>query len=116
MIKKIMHAACCLHVKRFFLFMNFLIYLAYSSGTQSMTIVFSKPEKRTQWEETFTETKQKLIASNERFQIPEFIASVPIRKTRSGLQFTCAASTLGAQKDVWVCNSDGYVGQVIIIF
>lgn len=80
-----------------------------------MTIVFSKPEKRTHWEETFTDTKQKLIASNERFQIPEFIASVPIRKTRSGLQFTCAASTLGAQKDVWVCNSDGYVGQVCVL-
>lgn len=100
------------YMLRDFLFMNFLIYLIHRSGTQSMTIVFSKPEKRTQWEETFTETKQKLIASNERFQIPEFIASVPIRKTRSGLQFTCAASTLSAQKDVWVCNSDGYVGQV----
>lgn len=80
-----------------------------------MSIVFSKPEKRTQWEETFNETKQKLIASIERFQIPEFIASVPIRKTRAGLQFTCAAATLGTQKDVWVCNSDGYVGQVCVL-
>lgn len=80
-----------------------------------MSIVFSKPEKRTQWEETFTETKQKLIASIERFQVPEFIVSVPIRKTRAGLQFTCAAATLGTQKDVWVCNSDGYVGQVCVL-
>ncbi|KAL7038622.1 hypothetical protein ACKWTF_009632 [Chironomus riparius] len=85
------------------------------SGTQNMSIVFSKPEKRTQWEETFNETKQKLIASIERFQVPEFIASVPIRKTRAGLQFTCAAATLGTQKDVWVCNSDGYVGQVCVL-
>ena len=38
-----------------------------------------------------------------------------IRKTRAGLQFTCAAATLGAQKDVWVCNSDGYVGQVCVL-
>lgn len=80
-----------------------------------MSIVFSKPEKRSQWEETFTEAKQKLTASVERFQVPEFIASVPIRKTRAGLQFTCAAPTLGAQKDVWVCNSDGYVGQVCVL-
>lgn len=80
-----------------------------------MSIVFSKPSKRSQWEETFTEAKQKLIASVERFQVPEFIASVPIRKTRAGLQFTCAAPTLGAQKDVWVCNSDGYVGQVCVL-
>jgi Rho guanine nucleotide exchange factor 17 len=80
-----------------------------------MSVVFSKPEKRTHWEETFTETKQKLIASIERFAIPDFIASIPIRKTRAGLQFTCAAATLGAQKDVWVCNSDGYVGQVCVL-
>lgn len=80
-----------------------------------MSIVFSKPSKRSHWEEIFTEAKQKLIASVERFQVPEFIASVPIRKTRAGLQFTCAAPTLGAQKDVWVCNSDGYVGQVCVL-
>jgi Rho guanine nucleotide exchange factor 17 len=80
-----------------------------------MTIVFSKPEKRSGWEESFTEAKQKLIASVERLQVPDFIASVPIRKTRAGLQFTCASATLGAQKDVWVWNSDGYVGQVCIL-
>lgn len=80
-----------------------------------MSIVFSKTEKRSQFEESFTEAKQKLIASLDRFQVPECIASVPIRKTRAGLQFTCAASTLGAQKDVWVCNSDGYVGQVCVL-
>jgi Rho guanine nucleotide exchange factor 17 len=95
--------------------MIFFIVFAFSSGTQNMSIVFSKPSKRSHWEEIFTEAKQKLIASVERFQVPEFIASVPIRKTRAGLQFTCAASTLGAQKDVWVCNSDGYVGQVCVL-
>ncbi len=47
---------------------------------------------------------------------PGFLCLIPIRKTRAGLQFTCAAPTLGINahklKDVWVCNSDGYVGQV----
>lgn len=77
--------------------------------------MFSKPEKRSQFEELFTDAKQKVMASMERLQCPEFIASCPIRKTRSGLQFTCAAPTLGAQNDVWVCNSDGYVGQICIL-
>uniref|UniRef100_A0A182Q6G1 DH domain-containing protein n=1 Tax=Anopheles farauti TaxID=69004 RepID=A0A182Q6G1_9DIPT len=86
-----------------------------SNGIQNMTVVFSKPEKRTQWEEIFTEAKQKLANSLERCQMPEFFVSVPIRKTRAGLQFTCASPTLGAQKDVWVCNSDGYVGQVCVL-
>lgn len=80
-----------------------------------MSVVFSKPDKRTQWEETITEAKQKLAASFEKYPIPEFITSVPIRKTRAGLQFTCASPTLGTPKDVWVCNSDGYVGQVCVL-
>ncbi|XP_058056101.1 uncharacterized protein LOC131207502 [Anopheles bellator] len=86
-----------------------------SNGIQNMTVVFSKPDKRTEWEETFTEAKQKLANSVERSQVPEFFVSVPIRKTRAGLQFTCASPTLGTQKDVWVCNSDGYVGQVCVL-
>lgn len=36
-------------------------------------------------------------------------------KNRAGLQFTCAAATLGTPKDVWICNSDGYVGQVCVV-
>ncbi|XP_055643721.1 uncharacterized protein LOC129779951 [Toxorhynchites rutilus septentrionalis] len=86
-----------------------------SNGIQNMTVVFSKPEKRTQWEESFTEAKQKLASAMERSQVPEFLVSVPIRKTRAGLQFTCASPTLGIQRDVWVCNSDGYVGQVCVL-
>jgi hypothetical protein len=67
--------------------------------------------------------------TDDRKSSPAFVALVPIRKTRSGLQFTCAAPTATAAavitnavlgnaanlaRDVWVCNSDGYVGQVII--
>lgn len=86
-----------------------------SNGTQNLSVVFAKPEKRNQWEEALTEAKQKLAASAERNPIPEFVNSIPIRKTRAGLQFTCAAPTLGPQHDVWVCNSDGYVGQVCVM-
>lgn len=32
----------------------------YSNGTQSMSIIFSKADKRTQWEQVFNEAKQKL--------------------------------------------------------
>lgn len=80
-----------------------------------MTAVFQKPEKRTHWETTFNAAKQKLVALNDHHAVPDFIASIPIRKTRAGLQFTCASATLGQQSDVWVCNSDGYVGQVCVL-
>lgn len=82
---------------------------------QRISITFSKSEKRTHWEKTFYDIKQKIIAAQDRHPIPEFISSIPIRKTRAGLQFTCAIATLNAQKDVWVCNSDGYVGQVCVL-
>lgn len=77
-----------------------------------MTVVFSASKKRTDWEKMFNDSKQKWIAAHDFKSTPEFILSIPIRKTRAGLQFTCAASTPGSHKDVWVCNSDGYVGQV----
>ncbi|XP_064553700.1 rho guanine nucleotide exchange factor 17 isoform X1 [Drosophila montana] len=85
------------------------------NGSQKLTVVFSKPERRSNWEEVFIEAKLKLAATLERHPIPEFLTSIPIRKTRAGLQFTCAAATLSDKRDVWVCNSDGYVGQVCIM-
>ncbi|XP_059618490.1 rho guanine nucleotide exchange factor 17 isoform X2 [Phlebotomus argentipes] len=86
-----------------------------SDGGQHMSIQFVNPERRSVWEQAFREAKQKFASNLETIPMPEFISSIPIRKTRAGLQFTCAASTLGAQNDVWVCNSDGYVGQVCVL-
>lgn len=86
-----------------------------NSHSQHMTVVFSKSTKRTQWEKSFNESKQKLIAAHDFQATPEFLQSIPIRKTRAGLQFSCATSTIGTQRDVWVCNSDGYVGQVCVL-
>ncbi|KAJ4436175.1 hypothetical protein ANN_18805 [Periplaneta americana] len=89
------------------------------NGIENLSVVFTKPEKRTSWEESFNEAKQKLALSADRRPSPEFLSPLPIRKTRAGLQFTCAAPTLGLNaynmRDVWVCNSDGYVGQVCVL-
>ena len=108
--------------------------MSYRNGLQNISMMFSKPEKRASWEETFNDAKHKLgkytfykkclnvihitnlAISGDRRPCPELIAAVPIRKTRAGLQFTCAAPTTGETgRDVWVCNSDGYVGQVCIL-
>ncbi|KAL0167553.1 hypothetical protein M9458_035775, partial [Cirrhinus mrigala] len=40
---------------------------------------------------------------------PEFLKAIPIMKTRSGMH--CPENTY----EVWVCNSDGYVGQVCLL-
>ncbi|CAG9759796.1 unnamed protein product [Ceutorhynchus assimilis] len=83
------------------------------NGIEMVSIVFPKAEIRASWEETLTEYKAKL---GDRRPTPEMMATVPIRKTRAGLQFTCAAPTLSENgRDVWVCNSDGYVGQVCVL-
>ncbi|CAK1593718.1 unnamed protein product [Parnassius mnemosyne] len=94
------------------------ISLNTSSGPENLTIIFPKTEKRNSWEELINETKQKLCVYGHERPAPEFLSPVPIRKTRAGLQFTCAAPTLppkGQSPDVWVCNSDGYVGQVCVL-
>ena len=46
---------------------------------------------------------------------PSLLKVIPISKTRNGMQFSCAASNVDTQpgtKEVWVCNTDGHVGQV----
>ncbi|XP_047104060.1 rho guanine nucleotide exchange factor 17 [Schistocerca piceifrons] len=86
------------------------------AATDSLVVVFSSQDKKADWEEVFNDAKQKLVLSAERRGSPEFVLPLPIRKTRAGLQFTCAAPTLGTDaRDVWVCNSDGYVGQVCVL-
>ncbi|KAL3290287.1 hypothetical protein HHI36_023632 [Cryptolaemus montrouzieri] len=90
--------------------------LTTPNGIEHISILFPSPEKRASWEECFSETKNKLVIAGVKKPMPELIATVPIRKTRSGLQFTCAAPTLGdSSKNVWICNSDGYVGQVCVL-
>jgi len=37
----------------------------FRNGTETVSIMFSKPEKRTNWEESFNEAKQKLGKHNE---------------------------------------------------
>ncbi|XP_071043623.1 rho guanine nucleotide exchange factor 17 isoform X3 [Parasteatoda tepidariorum] len=87
---------------------------------ENLVIHFPSAERKALWEATFNEAKQKLAASTGRRFPPEFLIPLPIRKTRAGLQFTCASATpLGINqqglRDVWVCNSDGYVGQVCVL-
>ncbi|XP_032522674.2 rho guanine nucleotide exchange factor 17 isoform X4 [Danaus plexippus] len=89
-----------------------------SNVPENLTVIFANSEKRSNWEELINETKQKLYMYGPERPAPEFLSPVPIRKTRAGLQFTCAAPTLppkGQPPDVWVCNSDGYVGQVCVL-
>jgi len=46
---------------------------------------------------------------------PSLLKVIPISKTRNGMQFSCAASNVDTHpgtKEVWVCNTDGHVGQV----
>ncbi|CAH1964987.1 unnamed protein product [Acanthoscelides obtectus] len=88
----------------------------FRTSTEPLSIIFHNAEKRATWEEAFSDAKQKLVLTSDRRSLPEMIATVPVRKTRAGLQFTCAAPTLEEEdREVWVCNSDGYVGQLCVL-
>lgn len=99
--------------------LNLQLSITTQEGVENITIIFPSTEKRSSWEAAFNEAKQKLALSTDRRPPPEFLHPLPIRKTRAGLQFTCAVATLGLNehglRDVWVCNSDGYVGQVCVL-
>ncbi|KAK3872868.1 hypothetical protein Pcinc_022083 [Petrolisthes cinctipes] len=99
--------------------MELELTITTQESMENLTFMFTSAEKRALWEEAFNDAKHKLAMSADRRPPPEFVSALPIRKTRAGLQFTCATATLGLNahnlKDVWVCNSDGYVGQVCVL-
>ncbi|XP_066155491.1 rho guanine nucleotide exchange factor 17-like [Euwallacea fornicatus] len=83
------------------------------NGIESVSLDFPKAEIRASWEETLIECQAKL---GDRRPTPEIYAILPIRKTRAGLVLSTAAHTFSDNgRDVWLCNSDGHVGQVCIL-
>ncbi|XP_042315875.1 rho guanine nucleotide exchange factor 17 [Sceloporus undulatus] len=88
-----------------------------ADGTESYIFEFPNPDARHSFEQAFEDTKKKL-ASNKNCLDPEFLKAIPIMKTRSGMQFSCASPSHSNPEnayEVWVCNSDGYVGQVCLL-
>ncbi|NXJ94504.1 ARHGH factor, partial [Corythaixoides concolor] len=88
-----------------------------SDGTESFIFEFPNPDARIGFEQAFEDAKKKL-ASSKNCLDPEFLKAIPIMKTRSGMQFSCASPSHGnpeSSHEVWVCNSDGYVGQVCLL-
>uniref|UniRef100_A0A670HL42 Rho guanine nucleotide exchange factor 17 n=1 Tax=Podarcis muralis TaxID=64176 RepID=A0A670HL42_PODMU len=88
-----------------------------ADGTESYIFEFPNPDARHSFEQAFEDTKKKL-ASYKNCLDPEFLKAIPIMKTRSGMQFSCASPSHSNPEnayEVWVCNSDGYVGQVCLL-
>uniref|UniRef100_A0A8C3XPH4 Rho guanine nucleotide exchange factor 17 n=1 Tax=Chelydra serpentina TaxID=8475 RepID=A0A8C3XPH4_CHESE len=88
-----------------------------ADGTESFIFEFPNPDARHGFEQAFEDTKKKL-ASHKNCLDPEFLKAIPIMKTRSGMQFSCASPSHSSPEnayEVWVCNSDGYVGQVCLL-
>ena len=116
----------------------------YSDHIEFWSLIFSNKEKRLSWEETFIEARSKLRGCMIR-EGPEFFMALPVPKNRAGMQFSCAAAcvksvtlapSLAPPKmdsspsaprvthhqpvmdfnyEVWVCNSDGCVGQICFL-
>ncbi|KAM7399391.1 hypothetical protein PAMP_018664 [Pampus punctatissimus] len=87
------------------------------SAESSFVFEFSSPDARSNFEQAFEEAKKKLAMNKDQWD-PEFLKAIPIMKTRSGMQFSCASPSHSCPDsgcEVWVCNSDGYVGQVCLL-
>ncbi|XP_054830464.1 rho guanine nucleotide exchange factor 17 [Eublepharis macularius] len=88
-----------------------------ADGNESYFFEFPNPDARQSFEQAYEDTKKKL-ASNKNCLDPEFLKAIPIMKTRSGMQFSCSSPSHSSPEntyEVWVCNSDGYVGQVCLL-
>ncbi|XP_048589750.1 uncharacterized protein LOC5516516 isoform X2 [Nematostella vectensis] len=93
-------------------------------GPETFTFLLLDAEIKNSWESDFMNARKELAHAKDTFP-PEFQQPIPITKTRSGMQFTCSSPSLVPHMldrgnhcgsgDVWVCNSDGYVGQVCIL-
>ncbi|XP_067276067.1 rho guanine nucleotide exchange factor 17-like isoform X2 [Pseudorasbora parva] len=91
--------------------------LTSSSAETTFIFEFSSPDARSNFEQAFEEAKKKLAMNKDQWD-PEFLKAIPIMKTRSGMQFSCASPSHSCPEntyEVWVCNSDGYVGQVCLL-
>ncbi|XP_019116530.2 rho guanine nucleotide exchange factor 17 isoform X2 [Larimichthys crocea] len=88
-----------------------------ASAESSFVFEFTSPDTRSNFEQAFEEAKKKLAMTKDQWD-PEFLKAIPIMKTRSGMQFSCASPSHSCPDsgcEVWVCNSDGYVGQVCLL-
>ncbi|KAK2847131.1 hypothetical protein Q5P01_010130 [Channa striata] len=88
-----------------------------ASAESSFIFEFTSPDVRSNFEQAFEEAKKKLAMNKDQWD-PEFLKAIPIMKTRSGMQFSCASPSHSCPDsgcEVWVCNSDGYVGQVCLL-
>ncbi|XP_054462758.1 LOW QUALITY PROTEIN: rho guanine nucleotide exchange factor 17-like [Anoplopoma fimbria] len=88
-----------------------------ASAESSFVFEFSSPDTRSNFEQAFEDAKKKLAMNKDQWD-PEFLKAIPIMKTRSGMQFSCASPSHSCPDsgcEVWVCNSDGYVGQVCLL-
>ncbi|XP_026183721.1 rho guanine nucleotide exchange factor 17 [Mastacembelus armatus] len=88
-----------------------------ASAESSFIFEFTSPDARSNFEQAFEEAKKKLAMNKDQWD-PEFLKAIPIMKTRSGMQFSCASPSHSCPDsgcEVWVCNSDGYVGQVCLL-
>ncbi|XP_028320279.1 rho guanine nucleotide exchange factor 17 isoform X2 [Gouania willdenowi] len=88
-----------------------------ASAESSFIFEFASPDTRSSFEQAFEEAKKKLAMNKDQWD-PEFLKAIPIMKTRSGMQFSCASPSHSCPDsgcEVWVCNSDGYVGQVCLL-
>ncbi|XP_034556921.1 rho guanine nucleotide exchange factor 17-like [Notolabrus celidotus] len=88
-----------------------------ASAESSFVFEFTSPDIRSHFEQAFEEAKKKLAMNKDQWD-PEFLKAIPIMKTRSGMQFSCASPSHSCPDsgcEVWVCNSDGYVGQVCLL-
>nr|XP_026696639.1 rho guanine nucleotide exchange factor 17-like isoform X3 [Ciona intestinalis] len=93
------------------------IGISTPDGMKMFQFEFQSEDNKTQFEVLFWNAKKNFNPQKSRWD-PTFMKAIPISKTRNGMQFSCAApnvDTSPGTREVWVCNTDGYVGQICFL-
>uniref|UniRef100_H2Y6A9 DH domain-containing protein n=1 Tax=Ciona savignyi TaxID=51511 RepID=H2Y6A9_CIOSA len=93
------------------------IGISTPDGMKMFQFEFPSEDNKTQFEVLFWSAKKNFSPQKSRWD-PAFMKAIPISKTRNGMQFSCSApnvETSPGTREVWVCNTDGYVGQICFL-
>lgn len=89
-----------------------------SDKVENLKIGFSSPEQRLNWEKYFLDAKKNFFESISR-KPATFLSVIAIPRNRPGVKFTCASArthlVTSDPNDVWICSTDGQMGQICII-
>nr|CAB3222858.1 rho guanine nucleotide exchange factor 17-like [Phallusia mammillata] len=93
------------------------IGISTSDGMKIFPFEFMSEDRKTQFEILLINARTNSTSQKGRWD-PAFLKAIPVSKNRNGMQLSCSSANTDAYsglKEVWVCNTDDYVGEICFL-